>query len=90
MIEEFKDYMNKEIMDKQSPMYYGDIIEMVNNFKPLNIDDVTPSFIECDCKYVEKHNAEILVTRGRNYRVLFCKDHLTKELEKGFMAEYLG
>ena len=63
---------------------------MVNNFKPLNIDDVTPSFIECDCKYVEKHNAEILVTRGRNYRVLFCKDHLTKELEKGFMAEYLG
>ena len=56
----------------------------------LNIGNVTPSFIECDCQDVEKHNAEILVPRGRNYKVLFCKDHLTKELEKGFMAEYLG
>ena len=56
----------------------------------LNIGDVTPSFTECECQDVEKHNAEILVPRGSNYKVLFCKEHLTKELEKGFMAEFLG
>lgn len=57
----------------------------------LNVGDVTPSFIECECKDVEKHNAEILVGLGAsNYRVRYCKEHLTQELEKGFMAEYLG
>ena len=57
----------------------------------LNTCNVDTSILECDCKEVKKHNAEILTEKGsENYRVRFCKDHLTKELEKGFMAEYLG
>lgn len=34
LTEEFKEYLREQIMEKQSPLYYGDILEMVDNWKP--------------------------------------------------------
>lgn len=33
-LEDFKQYLSEKIMDKQSPLYYGDILEMIDEYKP--------------------------------------------------------
>lgn len=67
------------------------MIKFINKLFKNKNTIVEPSVLECDCKDVEKHNAEIITGNDTdNYRVKFCRAHLIKELEKGYMAEYLG
>lgn len=34
---ELKEYLSDKIMEKQSPLYYGDVMKMIDDFKPKKV-----------------------------------------------------
>ena len=40
MKEQLKEYVTERIMDKQSPLYYGDIVKIIEDFEPKKGIDI--------------------------------------------------
>ena len=47
--------------------------------------------LDCGCNNVEKHYVEIMTSKDKkNYKVNYCKKHISEELSNGNFGNYLG